>query len=777
MNRPRVMPSGIRPALARAIGAGCLCAGGLGTPAAALEVPIGDLTTIRIDNLLTVGATVRMQDRDHGLIGKSSLAALLGDPAPCIARIGGDPYAPGPEGSNVFAGDTCNAAEADAVHGDANQRFLARPGALGPNADNGNLNFEQYDVVHAAAKLTTDISFAIDAGTRFDFFFRPLIYLDALYADMRETHADTTLQPSRSDLPRAAQRRMGRKVQLLDGFVGFETPFIGERRLAVRAGRQVLNWGESAFLIPGSLNFINPPNQALLRIPGFDIAELQQPVGLVKAATDIAGGLSIEAYYQYEWEPVVVDPPGSFLSQSDILGEGGHYAMLAFAKVPDDPQGLYRPIDNPDDPAALLGSVSSRTLWRDHAEEARRQPRDGGQWGVAMRYFMERVNNGLEIGIYYARYHNRFPVVSATAADATCLSNQPGVVTGGVLAIGNLLQSLTGQATPVTTLGNIGMLMDACGVPVLGNLTGPAQAASHEALPLDSARLLVEYPEDRQLIGISFNTTLGGWAFSGEYAFRDRNPTQIHTTDLIYAALQPAFPAQDISLAPVAVLPGRRSAVPDFISQYRGIDIGPGDYIRGYENLKTGQLNLNFVRMIGGSNPLRASQITLLLETGLTHIIDFPELHELQFNGGQADSHISHGADGSVGIQPPDLAGSAAGGAARSNRQNPTAHADHRAFGTAVSWGYRAVMVSRYDNALFGANIDVLTAVFHDVDGTTPGIGGNFVEGRQQYIAGLGFDYLNRISGQLRYTWFTGGGERDLLRDRDHLMLFLGYRF
>ena len=83
----------------------------------------------------------------------------------------------------------------------------------------------------------------------------------------------------------------------------------------------------------------------------------------------------------------------------------------------------------------------------------------------------------------------------------------------------------------------------------------------------------------------------------------------------------------------------------------------------------------------------------------------------------------------------------------------------------------------RYDNLFLGMNVSPLIAFFHDVEGTTPGIGGNFIEGRRQVIAGLSFDYLNAFEANVRYTWFTGGGSRDLQRDRDNIQFFVGYEF
>lgn len=757
-------------------------AAGASVPATAIEMPIGDYTEITLSNLFTVGARWRTQERDSSLVSKSTL-----NPGICVARTQGD----FDSADRMFMGDTCSATVDDPQFGDANQRYLAQPGGFGPNADNGNTNFDKGDIVNAAAKLQTDIRFTLPvAGIDFDFFARTLVLFDDTYIDLDETNFDTTHLPRRTPLPNASKSRIGSSTQLLDGFVAFDLPFFGDRYLTMKVGRQVINWGESAFLVSNSLNFINPPNQALLRVPGFDIAELLRPQGMVQLQTRLIGDISLEAFYQYEFRPVVADPVGSFFSQSDIVGDGGQGAMLAFGKAPEDPRQLYEPYRNPEDPAAVLGSTSSRFVPRDYAEENARAPSDTGQYGLALRQFFPDLIGGTEIGLYFANYHNRFPVVSARAADATCIGSGGSV--GGVQLPGPL-QGVVDQVVgslPANAATNLTQLLADCDEAAIANNlaasqgAGSFQPADQEALPLDSARLFLEYPEDIKLYGISFNMNIFGTAFSGEYAYRPRLPTQIHSTDLVFAALQPAFPEEDLDLG-IATLPGRRTALPDFISQYRGETIEANQYVRGFEYLKTGQLNLNFIRFLGGSgNPIGASQVTLLLEVGLQHVIDMPSLDELQFNGGQADTHISHGADGSRGIQPADQRPEDPGDPnnpdnfERRGRQNPTAIADLDTFGTDVSYGYRAVILPRYDNLFLGMNVSPLLAFFHDVHGTTPGIGGNFIEGRQQIIAGIAFDYLNAFEANLRYTWFTGSGSsRDLQRDRDNIQFFLGYEF
>lgn len=743
---------------------------------AALELDIGG-TPITISNIVTVGGLIRTQDRKNQFVGKSNVT-----PGLCVGRVGDDGLSgPGPRGSNTFFGSTCNPAEE--IDGrNANDVFIEAPGAFSPNGDNGNLNFDRGDLVHATAKLTTDFNFNVfDANV----FIRTLALFDAQYNDLTEFRPDTTLQPGRVPFSAAGKNEIAREIRFLDAFINRSFQ-IGDRFLSVKLGQQVLNWGESGFLLANSLNAINPADQSLLRLPGFDIKELQRPLGMISLNTELVSNLNMELFYGYEWRPVSADPVGSFFSQSDILGPGGTYAMLSFGKAPEDPgvpytptgpddpyqlpvRGVYRPADNPDDPAFILNSQSSRTVQRDLAEEGRRRPRDHGQYGAAFRYFAENFNNGTEFGFYFANYHARVPSVSGYAAAATCL---PDSVVGGLVGA---LPAIAARCGLDLTQVNLGALAG-------GNLQLPLAG---EALPLDSARIFVEYPEDIRMFGVSFNTTVGDYAIAGEYAYRDNLPIQVQTADLLFALLQPAFPGNDLDLT-IAVLPSRRSAVPDFIqTNFRGETTEAGQYVRGWEPMGIGQLNLSVVRLLGaGENPFGASQMTVLLETGYTHLPGYPSLGEFQANGAGVDTHISAGADGSIGINPRDVRADV-DDPSSDNRdramslQNPTSWfgIDARGFPRKHSYGYRFVTLTRYDNAIFGANIELLNAFFHDVKGVGPGLGQNFVEGRKQILSGIRWDYQNTFVGELRYTWFTGGGVRDVLSDRDNLLLFLGYQF
>jgi len=445
---------------------------------------------------------------------------------------------------------------------------------------------------------------------------------------------------------------------------------------------------------------------------------------------------------------------------------------------------------NPDDPLFILNSRSSRTLLRDYELERQNKPSEGGQYGFSAKVFLEGLNNGTELGFYFANYHARIPSVSAIATQATCIPE----------GTNNLMDPLQ--------LVRFAAACDAGSPAALVQLAqnpGAQLPLGAEALPLDTGKVFVEYPENIKMYGFSFNTTVGDFAFSGEYAYRPNLPIQVHTTDLVFALLQPGFPDQDIAVIPGTTLPGRRTAVPDFITSYRGGVAGqvqPGQYIRGYEQMAIGQGEFILLKTIGGDNPIGATQITLLLEAGFTHLPDYPDLSEFQANGAGTDTHISAGIGGSVGLNPVDIRNPATPGNASSHKcdvatpgnnqsqaeataacynllQNPLSQvqADIKGFGTPESYGYRFVTLARYDSAFFGANVEFLNALFHDVHGVGPGLGQNFVEGRKQILSGIRLDYLSRFIGELRYTWFTGGANRDQLRDRDNISLFLGYQF
>lgn len=724
---------------------------GASTTASAVEFEVGPFEG-SVQSLITFGAAWRMQDRASRLIGKSNL-----EPGICVTR---DPD--GTLGGGRLGPDSsCSTSNFE-----ENLAYVQAPGSFSQNSDGGNLNYDKYDVVSAGAKLNSEITFDIGPVS---FYANPIYTFDAENAGFEATHPDTTLQPASTPRPAAVEALVGSRFDF-NGYHGtMYLPFIGGRELLLRVGEQGLNWGESTALVFNSINAINPPDATRARFPGFQLEEAFQPVGMAVFSTDITSNLFMEGFYQYEWKPAIADPVGTFFSVSDIVGAGGEYAMLSFAKQPEDPEQIYFPAANDDDPLSITASGNtandpqewaSRTLLR--AQDI--EPEDGGQYGVSFRYFAESLNNGTELAFYFSNYHARIPSVSAYAANRTCIA---------------------------PTTDNAPQALADCGIV-------PGMSAMEEIVPVGSARVVIEYPEDIKLYGFSFNTTVGDLAFSGEYSYRSNLPVQIHSTDLVFAALQPAFPVNTVAVPTVGNVPSRRAAVPDFLETIfrgQGVDTSaspdeagarPENYfIQGWEAQKVHQLQFTLLNTFGGANWFNASQIIAIFEFGGTFFPDMPDLSELQFNGAEVNTHITSGADltsngifSFEGLPAGDACedDTAPGGVAPTCLQNPTTQALDQ-FPDQFSWGYRAVALFRYQNALFGANLEPLLGVFHDVKGIAPGLGQNFTEGNMQILTGLRFDYLNKWVGEVRLTTFTGGGDHNSRSDRDNLMAFVGYNF
>ena len=93
-------------------------------------------------------------------------------------------------------------------------------------------------------------------------------------------------------------------------------------------------------------------------------------------------------------------------------------------------------------------------------------------------------------------------------------------------------------------------------------------------------------------------------------------------------------------------------------------------------------------------------------------------------------------------------------------------------------WGYRLAARADYNSA-FGTPLTLSPriAFAHDVNGTTPGPGGNFLEGRKIRTVGVEANYLQKLVFDLSYTAFMGGGQFNQIADRDFASFTVKYSF
>ncbi|MGB6115545.1 MAG: DUF1302 family protein, partial [Comamonas sp.] len=191
-----------------------------------------------------------------------------------------------------------------------------------------------------------------------------------------------------------ARGQAGRGFDLYDAYVYGDFD-IGGSPLTVRAGNQVINWGEALFR-SGGISQTNAADIGRLVTPGTNIREAYLPSPMLYANLGLVPGVSLEAYYQFTWRKTELQPVGTFHSTEDLLGAGaqGMFFLGDPGSTGLTPQQMF---------AANLGLPRL----------ADDQPRNSGQFGVAARYYAEEI--ATEASLYYLRYHSKTPYVSGAA--------------------------------------------------------------------------------------------------------------------------------------------------------------------------------------------------------------------------------------------------------------------------------------------------------------------------------------------------------------------------
>lgn len=695
---------------------------------------------LRLNNRFVVGAGMRLEAPDKDTIGKLNLNPDL-CPDDCLSLF---------------------------LDPEPNQRLVEAPGAfVGANFDDGNLNYDRYDLINAQARLESDLTvFWGEALLNVS----SMAFFDFVNTNFQETNTDLNFQSARMERPDNLERNSAMSLDLLEAKISYPFHF-ADTFFEFTIGQQRVRWGESTFLALGNLDQLNPPDQNRLNYPGSDIASVFRPSGLAVLSGELTPTFSVELVYQYDWERAEPASAGTFFSTNDIAGDGP-YGVIGLGQSSEDP--LF--VGGFKNQIAQLLSGTSLNVPIDHE---RGEPRDQGQYGARFSWYLPGLNGGTGLNFYALNYHARLPYASTLATDESCLRNPPGsgLPTSEEIALVGEVLSGIGDQFPRLNLDNIGVdsatFLLACGG---GNGTGLGQVLSssipgepQDPLPVDTMTAFIEYPEDIRMFGFDFNTQFGNWSLAGEYVFRPNQPLLVSLADTIFAALQPALPDEDISFG-IATIPSNRNAVPDFVqTRYRNDPPEANQYIPGYERFKVHQLGLTGIRVFSRSNWVGADQIILLTEAGFTYVQDMPSRDELQLEGGGPNcTHASPGADGTGRVDgEPDP-----------RSLNPTRAT--KCFADSFSTGYRILIQSQYNDLLFGWTFNPILGFFHDIKGVGPTPAQNHVEGRMQALVGSEVSFTNDFRGRLLYQgyYMTGSEDRvSLLKDRDHLSLHLEYNF
>lgn len=234
-----------------------------------------------------------------------------------------------------------------------------------------------------------------------------------------------------------------------------------------------------------------------------------------------------------------------------------------------------------------------------------------------------------------------------------------------------------------------------------------------DALVIDN--FFINYGEDKDLFGLSMNTMVGPVAVAGELSYRPNDSVGIDPTVAFGRGFTGTF------------------------NKFSVFDTGEHP---GFVEEKKWQADVNAIYNFSASDPLGFIPSSLGASDGFL----------------MAEAVVAH---------YPDL---------DTSGETPYVLPDY-SLPDKTSWGYVTELGINYPN-LFDSGITVTPQLdfAHDVNGTTPNAM-PFIEGRKSLTTSLLFNYRDRWKGGLQWVQYWGGGDNNLMTDRDFLSGNISYSF
>lgn len=243
------------------------------------------------------------------------------------------------------------------------------------NGDDGDRNFAPGFISHRFDVLSElDLTYRENVGFRLS----GAGWFDVLYNIENDNDSPQTANPISVPFDRfteATRDLHGRRLDLLDALV-FASATVAGVQGTLRAGRHTLLWGESLLMADNGISYSQAPLDAIkaLSVPGSQAKELFLPVGQVSLLLQPTALLTLAGYVQLEYRRTRLPASGSYFSATDVLDAGGERLFAG-------------------DGALFRGRDLSAS--------------DLGQWGVSVRYRIERLD--ADLGLYFLIFHDKVP--------------------------------------------------------------------------------------------------------------------------------------------------------------------------------------------------------------------------------------------------------------------------------------------------------------------------------------------------------------------------------
>lgn len=609
------------------------------------------------------------------------------------------------------------------------------------NKSDGDANFDNNSrPITSVFKITTDLELKYEnfgVFTRGTAFYDTVIMGDNVngaspnyFPNSASCNAQNSSSPAACAFPEEVLDHSGHNARFLDAYA-YGNFDVGGLPLNLRAGSQVISWGEALFLQDG-INSANPVSLSKLRLPGAEVKEALLPLPMLYASLGLTQNLTAEAFYEFDWDYSEADDAGTYYSTDDAFaGQGANRILVSMAG--SSAESLARAYN-----ASAYG-VNSNVLTNKRVTDAETDGK--GQYGLALRYSLDAT----ELGLFFMNYHSHKPVAQATTGPAGAVqSGNPTAIAAANAAV----QSASGGLCPsyaAAAGGACGGALQAAAPTIAGGVNAVAY--------IDGTTYQIVYPEDIQMYGLSFSTTVGDLSFSGELAYRPK--------DVILSELGDNLVAYN-TLNAATLANGGSATFGDILNN--GQPISAGQTVKVYEELAT--YNLDLVSIYNFGPMLGADGFTGVLEYGASYVPKGEDKHYAS----TASLLYLPASEVAGGLANPACA------APKVDANSCLSEGPSNDYLDRLSMGYRIVLTSTYNDVFAGVALTPSIRFAHDFKGNSHRTG-NFLENRKAATVGVSALYNQAFETAIAYNTFWGADNSNLLADRDNVTLTLKYSF
>lgn len=301
----------------------------------------------------------------------------------------------------------------------------------------------------------------------------------------------------------------------------------------------------------------------------------------------------------------------------------------------------------------------------------------------------------------------------------------------------------------------------------LGGISQTFDGAEFLLATMDG-QVSVTYPEDIEIWGLSFNSTVGSWGVQGELTYRPSAPFQVDTDSLTIASLVNGCVFHQLFGAGAAVVQGL--ATPDG----SGVQPSCGSGTTTANGIIRNEM---FTAQVGTTAQFTGSDWfidamgadigTFVTEVGLVYTPGVEDTWIDNLSDAQAAATTQYQNTGCQGTDLP------AGGILA---LDPKSSAQCRP--TNVSAGMVMLFTWSYNNFMdSGFSVSPRIVYSYDFEGTTAAPYGNYMEDRQALNLGIDGSLNNNFKVGVSYSNFFGGHVTNKSSDRDFASVTASYSF